>query len=56
MSKKGARQSGGTASRKRAADQAMAARIKNEKRTTGNCPICHKTVSLSKLPFGHDCG
>jgi hypothetical protein len=56
MAKKGARQSGGTAARKRVADQAMAARIKNEKRTTGNCPICHKPVALDKLPFGHACG
>lgn len=55
MAKKGARQSGGTAARKRNADQMMAARIKNEKRTTGNCSICHKSVSLDKLPFGHAC-
>lgn len=56
MSKKGATKSGGTGSRKRAKDQEMAANMKNVVRTTANCPICHKIVSLNKIPFGHDCG
>lgn len=53
---KGARKNEGGASRRKDANQRMAARIKGEVRTTANCPICHKTVALSRLPFGHECG
>ena len=56
MAKKGASRSGGTAARKRAKDQEMAAAIKGQVRSTGRCPICHQVVALTKLPFGHDCG
>jgi hypothetical protein len=55
MAKKGARKSDGGAARRRNDDQKRAAALKGVVRKTGNCPICHKTVSLDKLPFGHDC-
>jgi len=56
MAKKGAKRSGGTSARMRQKNQEMAARIRDEKRTTGNCPICHKLIPLSAIPFGHACG
>lgn len=46
MAGKGARKTGGTAGRKRAEDSAMAARIKDQKRTTMRCPCCSRLVSI----------
>lgn len=57
MSKKGARRDGGNAGRARAADSAMAARMKAEgvKRGTARCPICNKIVSLEHLKNPQTC-
>ena len=49
MSKKGARKTGGNAGRARTKDSAMAARIKDEKRTYQRCPVCNKQVSLNSF-------
>lgn len=56
MAKKGARRSGGTGTRRRAADQERAARMRGTVRNTGNCPICHRLVPNGNGAHGHDCG
>lgn len=47
-----AKKTGGTAGRRRAKDSAMAAELARlgVKRTTCNCPVCHKLVSMDRLP------
>lgn len=54
MAKKGATKTGGTAGRKRAADSAMAARLKEagEKRTYQRCPI--NSSHLAPVGSGFD--
>lgn len=51
MSKKGASKTGGTAGRKRAADSAMAARLKDAgiSRSSGRCGICNEMVPLKHM-------
>ncbi len=46
-----AKKSGGTAGRVRAKNQATAAALKAAgiERWVGNCPVCHKTVSLAAI-------
>lgn len=46
-----AKKTGGTVGRVKAKNQAMAAAMKaaGVERRTGNCPLCHKEVSLHKL-------
>lgn len=49
-----AKKSGGTGSRLKGKNQAMAAQMKTKGivRNTGKCPICNKQVSLANL-YGH---
>lgn len=48
----GAKRSGGTGSRLKTKNQAMAARMKaeNEVRSTCRCPVCHALVGINSLP------
>jgi len=52
---KGAHKNEGGASRRKDANQKMAARLRGVVRNTGNCPICHKLIVLPFDPIRHKC-